>query len=95
METRKNLTKKQREQIQKMLQERANAPKKYLRLHTHPDNLRKFLTDLMNECDSPIIKGMVEDAYNLVEWALARLPLVAEKDAKQEKVSEEEGKSPQ
>lgn len=72
------------EQIQKMLQERANAPKKYLRLHTHPDNLRKFLTDLMEECDEPFIKGMVEDAYNLVEWALARLPLVAEKDAKQE-----------
>lgn len=67
------------EQIQKMLQERANAPKRYLRLHTHPDNLRKFLSDLMQECDEQIIRDMAEDALNLVEWALARLPLVPEK----------------
>lgn len=66
------------EQIQKMLQDKANAPKRYLRLHTHPDNLRKFLTDLMTQCEEPIIKGMAEDALNLVEWALARLPLVPE-----------------
>ncbi len=65
-------------QIQRMLQERANQPKKYMRLNVHPDNVRAWLTDLMKQDEIPVYKLLAEDALNLVEWALARLPLQKE-----------------
>lgn len=65
------------------LQEQAKAvldkmkgEKKIIRLHHLPDAIKQSIRDLREMSEDENLKNLFEDIGVLVDWALARLPLV-------------------
>ena len=61
------------EELQKMLK---GSRKKILKLHLHPEQIKQSIRDLAEWADEEYLKSLFEDIGVLVEWALARLPLI-------------------
>lgn len=61
------------EEFQKLIH---GAKKKILRLHLHPEQIKKSIKDLIEFSEDDFSKFLFEDIDLLVNWALGKLPLV-------------------
>lgn len=66
-------------EIKKILEQRAKAPKKIIKLHYLPNAIKESIKDMIEMTtgeENKQLKFLMEDIAVLVDWALARLPIV-------------------
>lgn len=63
----------------------AKKEKKIIRLHYLPDAIKKSVNDLKEMSEDEGMRNLFEDIGILLEWALARLPIVPPPTEKEDK----------
>ena len=72
-----NMTEQEKlEAMAKEIVAKSKKEKKIIRLHHHPDAIKQSIKELSVMSEDDEMKNLFEDILILVEWALARLPIV-------------------